>query len=229
MSQGDSQGSQEEDVTNIDDVTGSIEDEDQEAQPESEVEADDAGEAIEASLEIPVPAVQQPVTNATMPTSPDAVIETLRQLREDVGQISELSSEEGSIVAAFSLAFLKLMEPLTKALPVDAGILPPELGALEKANVLPKGDLVVLHRDGRMESIDLSNAENRDKLSFERNERAPVHCRLPRGGGLGAPHWLTEPEGPSLLNVVEATHIFTKPSPGFEHSKIRLWSGELRG
>jgi hypothetical protein len=178
MSQGDSQGSQEEDVTNIDDVTGSIEDEDQEAQPESEVEADDAGEAIEASLEIPVPAVQQPVTNATMPTSPDAVIETLRQLREDVGQISELSSEEGSIVAAFSLAFLKLMEPLTKALPVDAGILPPELGALEKANVLPKGDLVVLHRDGRMESIDLSNAENRDLLIIVVSDSIPRFNQL---------------------------------------------------
>jgi hypothetical protein len=99
-----------------------------------------------------------------MPTSPDEVVETLRQLREDVGQISELSSEEGSIVAAFSIAFLQLMEPLTKALPVDAGVLPPELGAVEKANVLPKGDLVVLFQDGRMESIDLKDAENRDLL-----------------------------------------------------------------
>jgi hypothetical protein len=178
MSQDDSQGSQEEDVTNLDDVTGSNKDEGQEAQPESEVEADEAGEAIAASPEIPVPAVQQPVSRADIPTSPDAVIETLKQLREDVGQISELSSEEGSIVVAFSLAFLKLMEPLTKALPVDAGILPPELGALEKANVLPKGDLVVLHRDGRMESIDLSDAENRDLLIIVMSDSIPRFNQL---------------------------------------------------
>ena len=108
--------------------------------------------------------VRSSVPRVAVPVSPDAVVETLRRLREDVGQISELSSEEGSIVAAFSLAFLKLMGPLTKALPVDAGVLPPGLGAVEKANVLPKGDLVVLYRDGRMESVDLTDVENRDLL-----------------------------------------------------------------
>jgi len=133
--------------------------------PPDEISADpDNPEPEEPAEERPAPVVQAPVTRAVMPRSPDEVVETLRQLREDVGQISELSSEEGSIVAAFSIAFLQLMEPLTKALPVDAGVLPPELGAVEKANVLPKGDLVVLFQDGRMESIDLKDAENRDLL-----------------------------------------------------------------
>jgi hypothetical protein len=178
MSQDDSQGSQEEDVTNINDVMSSNEDDYREAQSESKVEADDAGEVIETSPKISVPHAQQSVTKAAMPTSPDAVVEILRRLREDVGQISELSSEEGSIVAAFSLAFLKFMEPLAKTLPVDAGILPPELGALEKANVLPKGDLVVLHRDGRMESIDLSDAENRDLLVIVVSDSMPRFNQL---------------------------------------------------
>jgi hypothetical protein len=61
---------------------------------------------------------------------------------------------------------------------VDAGILPPELGALEKANVLPKGDLVVLHRDGRMESIDLSDAENRDLLVIVVSDSMPRFNQL---------------------------------------------------
>lgn len=182
MSHEDSQGSQEEDATNIDDVNSSDENDDpeppRENPPDPEEEADDAGEAIEGPPEMPIPAVQPPVPRAAMPTSPDDVIETLRRLREDVGQISELSSEEGSIVAAFSLAFLKLMEPLTKALPVDAGILPPELGALEKANVLPKGDLVVLHRDGRMESIDLGDVENRDLLVMVVSDAMPRFNQL---------------------------------------------------
>ena len=60
--------------------------------------------------------------------------------------------------------YITYARALTKALPVDAGVLPPEFGAVEKANVLPKGDLVVLHRDGRMESVDLTDAENRDLL-----------------------------------------------------------------
>ena len=133
--------------------------------PPDEISGDpDNPEPEEPAEERPAPVVQAPVTRAVMPRSPDEVVETLRQLREDVGQISELSSEEGSIVAAFSIAFLQLMEPLTKALPVDAGVLPPGLGAVEKANVLPKGDLVVLFQDGRMESIDLKDAVNRDLL-----------------------------------------------------------------
>jgi len=161
MSLDDSQGSQEVEETDIVDVSGSDEGESLEptgTQPEPEDRVD------EALPEMPGPAVPSSVPRVVVSASPDAVVETLRRLREDVGQISELSSEEGSIVAAFSLAFLKLMEPLTKALPVDAGVLPPELGVVDKANVLPKGDLVVLHRDGRMESVDLTDAENRDLL-----------------------------------------------------------------
>ncbi len=162
MSQDDSQGSQEEEDTQMVDVSGSDEGEGLEPITDAQPEPEDGVDG--APHEMPGPAVRPSVPRVDVPASPDAVVETLRRLREDVGQISELSSEEGSIVAAFSLAFLKLMEPLTKALPVDARVLPHELGAVEKANVLPKGDLVVLHRDGRMESVDLTDAENRDLL-----------------------------------------------------------------
>jgi hypothetical protein len=182
MSHEDSQGSPEEDITDVDDVNGSEENEGQEpprdAQPDPEEEADDAGQATEGPPVSLIPTSPSPTSRAVMPASPDEVIETMRRLREDVGQISELSSEEGSIVAAFSLAFLKLMEPLAQALPVDAGILPPELGVLEKANVLPKGDLVVLHRDGRMESIDLGDAENRDLLVLVVSDAMPRFNQL---------------------------------------------------
>ncbi len=162
MSQDDSQVSQEEEDTDIVDVSGS--DEDESPEPTSDTQPEPEDGVDEAPHEMPGPVVQSSVPRVAVPASPDMVVETLRRLREDVGQISELSSEEGSIVAAFSLAFLKLMEPLTKALPVDASVLPLEFGVIEKANVLPKGDLVVLYQDGRMESIDLTDAENRDLL-----------------------------------------------------------------
>lgn len=98
------------------------------------------------------------------PTPPEEVIGTLRRLREDVGQISELGSEEGNIVDAFSFAFLKIMETLAKTLPVDISILPREMGAIDRANVVPEAELVALYRDGRMESFDLKEPENRDLL-----------------------------------------------------------------
>jgi hypothetical protein len=100
----------------------------------------------------------------SLPSTPEGVLEALTKLREDVGQISELSSEEGNIVEAFCLAFLKLMESLARSLPVDAEALPRRLRGVERANVIPQGELVVLHRGGRMESIDLSLQENRDLL-----------------------------------------------------------------
>jgi len=116
------------------------------------------------AIERPAPTMEPRRSPPAMPASPEEVVETLRRLREDIGQISELSSEEENIVAAFALSFLKLMEPLTKALPVDVSVLPRELGFVEKANVVPKGDLVILYADGRMESLDLTDKDNRDLL-----------------------------------------------------------------
>ena len=95
---------------------------------------------------------------------PEDVVATLKKLREDVGQIYEISSEEENIVIAFSLAFLKLMESLTRSLPVDVETLQGQLRNAERANILPKGELVVLFRDGRMESMDLTKPQNRDLL-----------------------------------------------------------------
>jgi hypothetical protein len=132
---------------------------------DDEVASSDYAETVAQVIDDrPAPAMEPMRAPPAMPASPEEVIGTLRRLREDVGQISELSSEEENIVAAFALAFLKLMEPLTKALPVDTSILPRELGVVEKANVVPRGDLVILHSDGRMESLDLTYKDNRDLL-----------------------------------------------------------------
>lgn len=99
-----------------------------------------------------------------LPSSPEEIVGMLKRLKEDIGQIKEMSFEEGNLVGAFALAFLDLMEPLAKSLPVDVSILPQELGFIERANVIPKGELVLLHMDGRMESIDLTEPEKRDLL-----------------------------------------------------------------
>ena len=128
---------------------------DSEGTPEEDVIEESVPDAS-ISEEAPKPKVSLP--------SPEDVIATLKKLREDVGQIYEISSEEENIVVAFSLAFLKLMESLTRSLPVDVEILQGQLRSAERANILPKGELVVLFRDGRMESMDLTKPENRDLL-----------------------------------------------------------------
>ena len=94
----------------------------------------------------------------------EEIIDALRRMREDVGQISELNSEEGKLVEAFSLALLKLMKPLAKAIPVDPSALPREMVDVERANINPRGELIVLYGDGGMESIDLIDEANRDLL-----------------------------------------------------------------
>ena len=138
-----------------------------ESQDLEDVSDDSEGTPEENGIEESVPEAsisEEAPKPKVSPASPEDVIATLKELREDVGQIYEISSEEENIVIAFSLAFLKLMESLTRSLPVDVETLQGQLRNAERANILPKGELVVLFRDGRMESVDLINPENRDLL-----------------------------------------------------------------
>jgi len=118
-----------------------------------------------------IPSVEKTSSQEDLAKSPseapghaDDIIGVLREIREEVIEIAELSVEEGNIVRAFSAAFLGLMSPMTKALTVDVSILPDDMGDVEKANIMPKGELVLMYRDGRMDSLDLTMPENRDLM-----------------------------------------------------------------
>jgi hypothetical protein len=159
------------DEAESDDVEGALEPIEEEPETETvPLEEEEASSDIESGVDTPSEVESTPeavgpgASRPNLPSSPEEVMETLKALREDVGQISELGAEEGNIVMAFSLSLLKLMEPLTKTLPVDVSILPREMGGIERANVVPTGELVVLFEDGRMESVDLTEPKNRDLL-----------------------------------------------------------------
>jgi len=94
----------------------------------------------------------------------EELLDSLRKVREDVGQISELSSEEGKIVGALMLTFLRFMKPLMRAVPVDPSSLPDDMGKVRRANLVPEGLLIVQYDDGRMSSTDLVREENREIL-----------------------------------------------------------------
>jgi hypothetical protein len=127
-------------------------------------EDDSPEEEEELEGEAEAPSSERGMTVTALPSSPEEAVESLKRLREDVGQISELSSEEGNLIRTFSLAFLKLMDPLAKNIPVDVEVLPRRLGRVERANIIPNGQLVLLHQNGRMESVNLVEMGNRDLL-----------------------------------------------------------------
>ena len=118
----------------------------------------------------PAPVVQttaQPVVTEAKPSNvQDMSIQELaaamKSMAEDVGQISELASEEKLLVAEFLTSLLKLMQPLTPSMPVSTSALPAEAGNIVKAYIDPTGHLALLHEDGHMELKNLSEERNRD-------------------------------------------------------------------
>jgi hypothetical protein len=88
----------------------------------------------------------------------------LKSMADDVGQISELASEEKLLVTEFFASLFKLMQPLTTSMPVSTAALPAEVGNIVQAHIDPTGHLALLHEDGHMELKDLSEERNRDLM-----------------------------------------------------------------
>ena len=94
----------------------------------------------------------------------EELITSLKSLQDDIGQISELTSEEKRVVDVFFDSFLKLMQPLAKTIPVSPDALSEEFGNVIQANVDPKGNLMVLYQDGQVEIMSLGEKTNRDLM-----------------------------------------------------------------
>ena len=93
------------------------------------------------------------------------LVESLKSTADDIGQISELSSEEKILVAQFFSSLLKLMQPLASSIDVDQLALPAQLGGVVQAYIEPTGHLVLMFEDGHLELKDLSEEKNRDLLT----------------------------------------------------------------
>ncbi len=91
----------------------------------------------------------------------EELLDSLKSVQDDIGQICELTSEEKSFVTSFFESFLKLMQPLTTAIPVSTEALPKEIGNAVRANIDPTGHLIILYQDGRVELKNLSEEANR--------------------------------------------------------------------
>ena len=93
-----------------------------------------------------------------------SLVDSLKSAADDIGQISELSSEEKLLVAEFFKSLLNLMQPLTPALPVTSSVLQPDIGAVIQAHVDPTGHLALLFEDGKLELRNLMDEKNRDLM-----------------------------------------------------------------
>jgi hypothetical protein len=93
------------------------------------------------------------------------LVESLKSTADDIGQISELSSEEKILVAQFFSSLLKLMQPLASSMDVSQFALPAQLGGVVQAYVEPTGHLVLMFEDGHLELKDLSEEKNRDLMT----------------------------------------------------------------
>jgi hypothetical protein len=108
--------------------------------------------------------ITEPKPNNEYEMSIQELAAALKSMADDVGQISELASEEKLLVTEFFTSLLKLMQPLTTSMPVSTTALPAKEGNIVKAYIDPTGHLALLHEDGHMELKNLADEQNRDLL-----------------------------------------------------------------
>jgi hypothetical protein len=108
------------------------------------------------------------------------LVESLKSTADDIGQISELSSEEKILVTQFFSSLLKLMQPLSPTIVVDQLALPAQLGDVVQAYLDPTGHLVLQYEDNHVELKDLREEKNRDILT------AVIEDAMPKFKGLAS-------------------------------------------
>ena len=116
--------------------------------------------------------------NTLNQTKLNNLLESLRSVQDDIGQIGELSSEEKTLVTQFFQAMLKLMQPFARTMPISIEALPAEMGDVVQANLDPMGHLIVIHRKGQVELENLNEEKNRDLLLIVAEDVMPKFKQL---------------------------------------------------
>jgi hypothetical protein len=138
-------------------------------------EADTIKEAAEVSLK------EESKPNKKPQIPVQELIDSLKSVADDIGQMNELTSEEKLLVAEFFVSLMKLMQPLTPSMQVSTMALPTELGNVVQANVDPTGYLALLFRDGHLELINLSEEKHRELMLVVVEDVIPKFKQLTSG------------------------------------------------
>lgn len=94
----------------------------------------------------------------------EEVLSSLDNIREEAGQISELTMEQKRLADEFLQNLSQVMRRLSKNLPVTTSILPREWGDIRQANLDLTGQLLILYEDGKIESKNLRDEKNHEVL-----------------------------------------------------------------
>ena len=95
--------------------------------------------------------------------SPEEAVTSLRELRETLGRVSRLASEEDVTVESFLETLGRLSVTISR-IPLEPSLLPKRLGFVEEARMNDGGALILTTPDGGIETIDLTSIDNRDLL-----------------------------------------------------------------
>jgi hypothetical protein len=108
----------------------------------------------------------------------EELLDSLKSVQDDIGQICELTSEEETLVAEFFESFVKLMQPFVATIQVSTEALPDQLGDVARASIDPTGQLMLLYRDGRIIMKNLIEEENRDLMTAVLEDVLPTLKQL---------------------------------------------------
>jgi hypothetical protein len=99
-----------------------------------------------------------------MQRSVEGIVESLKGVGDDIGQINKLSSEEKHLVAQFFASMQKLMPLLKPSIAVSISALPTEIGDVSQAQIDSTGHLSLTFENGHQKLVDLSELKNRDLM-----------------------------------------------------------------
>jgi hypothetical protein len=94
-------------------------------------------------------------------TDENETLASLKDMQENVGQMSELAKEEENLVKEFFDFMLKILKPLSKTLEISVSSLPENYrGQVNKAYLYLTGQLVLVYKNGEVEILNLADQEN---------------------------------------------------------------------
>lgn len=112
-----------------------------------------------------IQAKDEPKQSKKAKISLEELLNSLKSMQDDIGQIGELTSEEETLAKEFFESLLKLMQPFTATIKVASEALPKEMGEVNQANLEPSGQLILQYNDGRTILKNLLEEENRDLMA----------------------------------------------------------------
>ncbi len=121
-------------------------------------------EVVKQETQKPVNSPEAGQPEKKKPVTAEELVAALKSTGDDIGQISELTSEENLIVDQFFISLLKLMQPLAPSIPVNHLVLPAEVGDAVQADIDPTGHLILQYNDGHVELVNLIEKKNRELM-----------------------------------------------------------------